>query len=260
MTPPTAFDPYNNVAGPRTISTRSSALGSIGTLWSPDELLKSPVRMPSCMMSTRSPSKPRMIGRAAPGPKLRMATPGSFFNASPSVGAGLVINSNESSVVMALKASNTVSWPLGAAVIVSSSWTGVSRSSKSATAVSPAPTVTVCRFAVKCSRWASSSYVPGVTPSISKLPSSSVSASYRVPTTSTTAPCTGLPSSNETCPRTTAPSCALAPSTNRPNRTATLRALLALARYAFISLLSSTRTAVHGHTPRRPLAHNASDP
>ena len=181
--------------------------------------------------------------------------PGSFFNASPSVGAGLVINSNESSVVMALKASNTVSWPPGAAVIVSSSWIGVMRSSKSATAVSPAPTVTVCRFAVKCSRWASSSYVPGVTPSISKLPSSSVSASYRVPTTSTTAPCTGLPSSNETCPRTTAPSCALAPSTNRPNRTATLRAPLALARYAFISLLSSTRTAAHGHTMLRPRAH-----
>ena len=41
------------------------------------------VRTPSSRISTRSPSKPRMIGRLAPGPKPRTAMPGWFRTTSP---------------------------------------------------------------------------------------------------------------------------------------------------------------------------------
>ena len=96
------------------------------------------------MMSTRSPPKPRMTGRLAPGPKLRLAMPGSSSSASPMVlGASLAI-SNESTVVTALNAWSVAAAPTAAdAVTVTSSRTGDRLSSKSVMAVSPAPMVTV---------------------------------------------------------------------------------------------------------------------
>ena len=136
---------------------RSAPLGSTVTPWSPDWLERSPVRMPSSRMSTRSPSKPRMMGRSEPGPKLRVAMPGSFRSASPTVLAPCAATSNESRVVTALNASSVVSAPPAVAVTVSSSWTADRPSVKSTIAVSPGATVTAWRPAVRCSRWASTS-------------------------------------------------------------------------------------------------------
>ena len=113
--------------------------------------------MPSSRMSTRSPSKPRMMGRLEPGPKLRTAMPGSFCNASPRLFWPAWMRSNESSVVTALNASNVVSVPPAAAVTVTCSCTGDGASSKSTVTASPATTVIICRPAVRCSRCASTS-------------------------------------------------------------------------------------------------------
>ena len=100
--------------------------------------------MPSSMMSTRSPPKPRMTGRLAPGPKLRLAMPGSCSMASAMVlGASLAI-SNESTVETALNVRSVASAPTAAdAVTVTSSRIGDRLSSKSTAAVSPAPMVTL---------------------------------------------------------------------------------------------------------------------
>ena len=136
---------------------RSAPFGSIVTPWSADWLERSPVRTPSSRMSTRSPSKPRIIGRPVPGPKLRTATPGSFRSASPMVLPPCAAMSNESRVVTALNVSSVVSVPPAAAVTVSCSWTADSSSMKSIVVVSPAATVTGRRPAVRCSRWARSS-------------------------------------------------------------------------------------------------------
>ena len=190
---------------------RSAPFGSIVTPWSPDWLERSPVRTPSSRMSTRSPSKPRMIGRLVPGPKLRLAMPGSFSIASPIVLAPSTAMSNESRVVTALNASSVVSAPPAEAVTVNSSWTADKPSSKFTVAVPPAATVTSRRSAVRCSRWAITSYEPAGTSSISNPPCSSVSPSAPAPTTRMTAPCTGPPLLvNVTRPPTAPVSCARA--------------------------------------------------
>ena len=69
--PPIALEPYSRVAGPRTTSMRCAAAGFTVTAWSADCVERSPVRCPSCRMSTRSPPRPRMTGRVVAGPKLR---------------------------------------------------------------------------------------------------------------------------------------------------------------------------------------------
>ena len=121
-TPPTAFDPYSSVAGPRTISMRSRPLGSTPMPWSAEELDKSPVLIPSSRISTLSPSNPRMIGRAAPGPKPLLETPGNVPITSAIVPDGLVARSNESTVSVELKFSNAVdSAPVAVVVTTMSS-------------------------------------------------------------------------------------------------------------------------------------------
>ena len=151
-----------------------------------------------------------MIGRLDPGPKLRLATPGSFRSASPRLPADSLVMSNESRVVTALNASNVVSVPPTEAVTVTSSWTGESPSMKSTVAAPPGSTVTIWRPAVRCSRCARTSYEPAGTPSIANIPCSSVSAKSPVPTTRTTAPWTEPPfSSSVTEPWTAPVSCAM---------------------------------------------------
>ena len=167
------------------------------------------MRTPSSRMSTRSPSKPRMVGRLVPGPKLRLAMPGSFCRASRIVLAPSDAMSNESRVVTALNASSVVSAPASEAVTVNSSWTADRPSTKSTSALSPAATVTARRSAVGCSRRARTSYEPAGTPSVSNPRSSSVRPTAPAPTTAITAPWTGPPlSSSMTQPPTAPVSCA----------------------------------------------------
>ncbi len=47
------------------------------------------MRWPSCRTSTRSPSRPRITGRAGPGPSERIATPGSDCSVAPMVSCEL---------------------------------------------------------------------------------------------------------------------------------------------------------------------------
>ena len=188
---------------------RSTPFGSIDTPWSPDPEDRSPVRIPSSRISTRSLSKPRMIGRLAPGPKLRLAMPGSFRRKSPRVPAESVTMSNESRVETALNVSKVVSVPPTEADTVTLSRIGERPSTKFTSAVSPASTVTTCRPAVRFSRWASASQEPARTFSSSNAPCSSVSAKPPEPITRTAAPRTGSPfCSNVTVPRTAPVSCA----------------------------------------------------
>ena len=146
--PPTTLEPYSRVAGPRTTSIRSALLGSMVIPWWSEVDDRSPVRMPSSMMSTRSPPKPRMTGRLAPGPKLRLATPGSCSRASPMVAGASRAICSESTVVTALKDCSVAAAPTAAAVTVTSSRTGERLSAKSAVATPPTVTVTVRLAAV----------------------------------------------------------------------------------------------------------------
>jgi hypothetical protein len=68
-TPPTALLPYSSVAGPRTISTWRAARGSNETAWSGLVFDASAVPRPLCSTRMRSPPRPRITGRDAPGPK-----------------------------------------------------------------------------------------------------------------------------------------------------------------------------------------------
>ena len=68
-TPPTALPPYSKAPGPRSTSMRSTLKGSWATAWSglrPERSCEAP---PLLSMRMRSPSKPRMMGRPALGPK-----------------------------------------------------------------------------------------------------------------------------------------------------------------------------------------------
>ena len=68
-TPPIALPPYSSAAGPRSTSIRSTTSGSIGTAWSKLRLEASNEAPALLSMRTRSPSRPRITGRLAFGPK-----------------------------------------------------------------------------------------------------------------------------------------------------------------------------------------------
>ena len=68
-TPPTALPPYNKAPGPRSTSMRSTTSGSIGTAWSKLRLDASSEAPALLSTRTRSPSRPRITGRFAFGPK-----------------------------------------------------------------------------------------------------------------------------------------------------------------------------------------------
>ena len=144
-----------------------------------------------------------MIGLFDPGPKPRSATPGSrsiVVARSPPDSRTISI---PWTVDTELNASSDVSVPAGEAVTVKSSCNGERLSTKFAVAVPPDSTITACRPAVRCSRCARTSYSPAGIPSISNLPSLSVSAATPEPTTTTTAPRMKSPlSSSVTVPRT----------------------------------------------------------
>ena len=57
------------------------------TAWSTLTVDTSPEPRPSLSTCTRAPSRPRMIGRPTPGPKLEVCTPGRPATVSPSVPA-----------------------------------------------------------------------------------------------------------------------------------------------------------------------------
>lgn len=82
-----ALEPYNKVAGPRTTSTDFKFDGSKLSAWSGLVAEASIVFIPFCKMRTRSPSRPRMIGRLAAGPKYELLTPGIRANVCPKVGS-----------------------------------------------------------------------------------------------------------------------------------------------------------------------------
>ncbi len=86
-TPPVALPPYSSTAGPRSTSSRSMTSGSMATAWSKLRLLASKEAPPLSSMRTRSPSRPRITGRLAFGPKPVAETPGRPSSVSPSVAA-----------------------------------------------------------------------------------------------------------------------------------------------------------------------------
>ena len=159
------------------------------------------------MMCTRSPPNPRTIGRLAPGPKLRLAMPGSSSSASPMLPGASRAISNASTVETALNARSVASAPtVASAVTVTSSRSADRLSTKSMLVVSPAVTATVCRPLVSCSRCAVTSYEPAGTLVNSKVPLS-VNVNAPVPRIRMTAPSTGPPfSTRVTVPRSVPPS------------------------------------------------------
>ncbi len=71
----------------------------MATAWSSDRPEASSVGSPSVSTSTRSPPRPRMTGREAPGPKYVECTPGSPATVSPMVEASLSASSSPVSTV-----------------------------------------------------------------------------------------------------------------------------------------------------------------
>lgn len=84
-TPPVALPPYSSAAGPRSTSMRSATSGSSATAWSKLRLDASTEAPLLSSKRTRSPSRPRITGRLALGPKPLAATPGRPSSVSPSV-------------------------------------------------------------------------------------------------------------------------------------------------------------------------------
>ena len=122
------------------------------------------------------------------------------------------------------------------------SWCASDNSSaKSTVTVSPAATVTIWRSAVRCSRWARTSYSPGGKPPTSNAPRSSVSANLPAPITRIVAPWTGSPpSTSVTAPRTAPVSCARAGVAAPGNRKVTTT----IAAAAFPILLTDSRCMI----------------
>ena len=85
-TPPIAEEPNKSAEGPRKTSIRSAVSGLIVTWWSGSDEDRSSVPIPSTRMRTRSPDRPRRIGREAVGPKLEAVTPGWLARVSPMLG------------------------------------------------------------------------------------------------------------------------------------------------------------------------------
>ena len=98
-TPPVALPPYSRAAGPRTISTRSATSGSSVTAWSKLRLDASTDAPPLSSMRTRSPSRPRMMGRLLCGPKPVAEMPGRPSSVSPSVPAPRSVRPSPDSTV-----------------------------------------------------------------------------------------------------------------------------------------------------------------
>lgn len=82
-TPPIAPEPYSRVEGPLSTSIWLARNGSIAGEWSWLTVETSCVERPSRSTATRGPSRPRMIGRPTPGPKLELCTPGRLATVSP---------------------------------------------------------------------------------------------------------------------------------------------------------------------------------
>ncbi len=111
------------------------------------------------------------MGRLVPGPNVRLATPGSFCRTSAIVALSRLAMSTESRLVTALNASKVVAAPRTLAVTWTSSCTFANASLNSTVEDFSAVTDTDCLAAARCSRCASTSYVPGGTLVISNVPS-----------------------------------------------------------------------------------------